>query len=66
MADPALGEEVEQLRRSGVVDVVSPDDESLAAFGTDPLDPAVRPPAARSGEAQGRRSAGSLDALWRR
>lgn len=36
------------------------DDESLAAFGANPLDPACRAPAARAGRAQGRREAGRV------
>lgn len=34
--------------------VVGPDDASLAAIGTNPLDPATRRPAAEAGRAQGR------------
>jgi NTE family protein len=44
--------------------VVQPDDEALAAFGTDLLDPAVRSPAAVAGRTQGRRVAGKIAALW--
>ena len=36
------------------------DDESLAAFGPNPLDPACRMPSAQAGRAQGRRVAGDL------
>jgi len=44
--------------------VVSPDEESVAAFGADPLDPSVMAPSARAGLAQGRRSAGELVDFW--
>lgn len=36
------------------------DDESLAAFGANPLDPACRAPSARAGRAQGRRVAAEI------
>ncbi|MCT7657284.1 patatin-like phospholipase family protein [Mycobacterium deserti] len=36
------------------------DDESLAAFGTNPLDPACRAPSAQAGRAQGRRVAAEI------
>jgi NTE family protein len=35
------------------VTVIAPDEQSLAAFGTNPLDPATRVPAAKAGRAQG-------------
>ena len=36
------------------------DDESLTAFGANPLDPARRVPSARAGREQGRRVAGDI------
>jgi NTE family protein len=36
------------------------DDESLAAFGANPLDPACRVPSATAGRAQGRRMAAEV------
>ncbi|HWD02164.1 MAG TPA: patatin-like phospholipase family protein [Amycolatopsis sp.] len=43
------------LRAAGAaVTVVAPDDASLTAIGTNPLDPATRGPAAEAGRAQGR------------
>lgn len=65
MPDPQLIVQVEQVNQSGRAEVLSPDDDSLAAFGTDPLDPAVRTPAARAGFAQGQRSAASAAGFWR-
>jgi len=64
MPDPELDVQLEQVSRSGRAQVLSPDADSLAAFGTDPLDPAVRTPAARAGFAQGRRSAASVAQRW--
>jgi NTE family protein len=46
---------VGQLRSEGsAVTVISPDEASVAAIGTNPLDPATRIPAAQAGRAQGR------------
>jgi NTE family protein len=47
------------------IHAVFADAESLAAFGTNPLDPAVRLPAARAGYEQGRRSAVEIAEFWR-
>lgn len=45
---------VARLRSEGsAVTVIEPDEKSNAAFGTNPLDPATRGPAARAGYAQG-------------
>ena len=43
--------------------VVTPDDASLAAFGADVLDPAIREPSARAGLAQGHAEAARLAPL---
>jgi NTE family protein len=64
MADGELAGQVELVSRTGRVEVVVPDEESRAAFGADPLDPAVRSPAARAGFAQGQRSAAAGE-WWR-
>ena len=51
-----LASQVEALREQGSrVEVITPDDESRAAMGTNQMDPATRLPAARAGLAQGRR-----------
>jgi NTE family protein len=55
MADPTLEHQVAALRERSRVEVVAPDDDSLAAFGLNPLDPAVRAPCAQAGYAQGKR-----------
>lgn len=67
MADPSLDEQVAGLVGAGEeaeVLVITPDDESTAAFGLNPLDPAVRAPAARAGYAQGQRAAAAAARLW--
>ncbi|MFE0462050.1 patatin-like phospholipase family protein [Kitasatospora sp. NPDC058965] len=65
MADPFLPAEVERLTAAGArVEVVAPDGASLAAIGSDPLDPSTRTPAALAGRDQGRRIAADLRGLW--
>ncbi len=48
---------------AGAVLGVFADDESLAAFGPNPLDPKCRPACARAGRAQGRREAAAVAAF---
>jgi NTE family protein len=57
-------EEVETF--SGSAYGVFADDESLAAFGTNPLDPACRAPSALAGREQGRRVAAEVAAFLER
>jgi NTE family protein len=67
MADPSLDEQVAGLVAADAevqVQVITPDDESTAASGLNPLDPAVRAPAARAGYAQGERAAAAVSRLW--
>jgi NTE family protein len=53
-----LPAQVEALREEGSrVEVITPDSDSLAAMGTNQMDPATRIPSARAGFAQGRREA---------
>jgi NTE family protein len=53
-----LESQVEGLRKQGRrVEVITPDADSLAAMGTNQMDPATRIPAARAGFAQGKREA---------
>jgi NTE family protein len=50
-----LASQVEGLRKQGSrVEVITPDGDSLAAMGTNQMDPATRVPAARAGFAQGK------------
>jgi NTE family protein len=58
-----LQEELAALEPAEVY-VVSADEQSLAAFGTNPLAPATRAPSARAGRAVGRRHAAALAAFW--
>ena len=69
MADPALEDQVAGLTQGAgagavQVQVLAPDDESVAAMGINPLDPAVRAPVARAGYAQGQRAAAGVARLW--
>ena len=53
-----LASQVEGLRERGSrVEVITPDADSLAAMGTNQMDPATRIPAARAGFAQGKQEA---------
>jgi NTE family protein len=62
---PGLDEEVAGLRKDGArVEVVLADDAALAAFGTNPLDPATREPSARAGRAQAARVLDAVRDLW--
>ncbi len=65
MADPSLEAQVSAIDARGRALVVTPDEESLGAFGADPLDPEVRAPSARAGRAQGRTVAPAVLELWR-
>jgi NTE family protein len=65
IADPWLEGDVARLTTAGsVVQVMTPDEPSLAAFGTNPLDPLSRTPAAEAGLAQGRAAAPEIAAFW--
>lgn len=58
LAPGGAGEEMSSF--PGLAFAVVPDDASLVAFGTDPLDPRCRAPSARAGRAQGRREAAAV------
>ncbi|MFJ4678254.1 MULTISPECIES: patatin-like phospholipase family protein [unclassified Kitasatospora] len=65
VVDLFLGSELARLEAAGQrVLAVSPDEDSLAAAGPNPLDTAVRTPSAEAGRAQGRRIADQVRALW--
>ncbi|MBO2450973.1 patatin-like phospholipase family protein [Actinomadura barringtoniae] len=65
LPDPWLDQDVANLISGGSkVEVIVPDDDSLATFGTNPLDPASRVPAAKAGRAQGQKAAATIAALW--
>ena len=58
-----LDDEIEALG-SAETFVVYADQESVAAFGTNPLSPATRGPAARAGRAIGEAQAAAIAAVW--
>jgi len=62
MVEPGFAGQLREL--TGRAKLILPDADSLAAFGTDVLDPAVRTPAARAGRSQGQRVAGSAGSFW--
>ena len=58
--------QVDELRAGGsAVETILPDDAALSAFGTNMMDLAARPPAARAGYDQGLEMAGPLTPFWR-
>ncbi len=58
--DPLARERDFLVSRGSAVEVLRPDDDSLAAIGPDPTDPAVRAASAEAGYQQGRRIADSV------
>jgi NTE family protein len=58
-----LSGELERLKPSRT-QVIYADAASVAAFGTNPLSPATRPPAAQAGRAIGQAHAAAVAALW--
>lgn len=61
---PGLEKQVENLRRDAEVHVVTADDAALAAFGTNPLDPATRDASARAGRAQAKYTVDAVRHFW--
>ena len=65
VADPATETHVAALTERGThVEVVVPDDTSATIFAGDPLDPAVRTPAARAGLAQASEAVAAAARWW--
>ncbi|MEU9169879.1 patatin-like phospholipase family protein [Streptomyces sp. NPDC048420] len=65
MPDPVLEADAAAIvERGGRVEVITPDEAALTAFGDDPLSPASRTPAGHAGFAQGRTAAPTVAALW--
>jgi NTE family protein len=54
MVDPMAEQQLLALRSHAQVQVITPDDTSVGAFGANPLDPEVRTPCAQAGYAQGK------------
>ncbi|HEY1988699.1 MAG TPA: patatin-like phospholipase family protein [Acidimicrobiales bacterium] len=62
---PGLEREVDGLRSQGAtVLVISGDDDALASFGDNPLDPSRRGPALEEGRRQGAAAVSDVRALW--
>lgn len=67
MEDPGLDADIAAVNdEGGRVEVISPDEASLEAFGADPLSPSTRTPAALAGVAQGRALAAGIARFWGR
>ncbi|MEV4557378.1 patatin-like phospholipase family protein [Kitasatospora sp. NPDC049285] len=64
MPDQFTEPEIVELEKTARVLALTPDDDSRAAFGANPLDPAVRTPAAEAGRAQAARVADQVRDLW--
>ena len=62
MPPPSASASASRLATHWIADALA-DDESLAAVGADPMDPACRIPAAQAGRAQGRRVAAEVAAF---
>jgi NTE family protein len=66
LADLSLHSQVTELTQNGSqVEVLVPDENSLTAFGVNPLDPVTRTPAARAGRTQGQQAATTIAELWK-
>ncbi len=64
IADSEAMAAIDHLEQTATMLTVTPDDHSIAAIGTNSLDPATRAPAATAGRAQGRRMADQVRAIW--
>ncbi|WP_371596753.1 patatin-like phospholipase family protein [Streptomyces sp. NBC_00564] len=65
MPDPVLDADTASLaERGSLIEVITPDEAALAAFGTDPLSPASRTPAGHAGFTQGQATAQAVAELW--
>ncbi|WP_104524910.1 patatin-like phospholipase family protein [Blastococcus atacamensis] len=61
---PTLDQEAEQLGTRSRVHVVLGDADAVAAFGSNPLDPATRVPSARAGRAQAEGTLEAVRSFW--
>jgi NTE family protein len=61
---PEMEGEIALLSRKSRVELITPDEASLAAIGPDPLDPDTRTPSAQAGLDQGRTAAAVVSELW--
>jgi NTE family protein len=62
--DPAVDAAAKKVLKRKRTLVIRPDEESLRAFGANPLDPATARPAAQAGRAQGAAVVDDVRALW--
>ena len=61
---PGAAEDAATLSRNAQVELITPDDSSLAAIGLNPYDPQHRAPAAQAGRHQGAILAATIAAMW--
>ena len=64
VADPDIDKAGKRVLKRKRTLCIRPDDDSLAAFGANPLDPATARPAAQAGRAQAESVADDVRALW--
>ena len=62
--EPAIAKRLAQVEKKSKVVTIRPDEESLAAMGANPLDPATAGPAARAGRAQAQQVLDEVTAVW--
>jgi NTE family protein len=62
---PSAQQDVEAMRATAKVDLITPGPESVQAIGPNPYDPARRGPVAAAGRSQGRQAAARVTHLWR-
>jgi NTE family protein len=62
---PSAQQDVEAMRATSRVELITPDAQSVTAIGPNPYDPARRGPVAAAGRAQGLSSAIRVADLWR-
>jgi len=62
--EPAIEKRLRKLEKSSSFVTIAPDKPSLEAFGTNPLDPATAPGAARAGRAQAGAVLDEVRAIW--
>jgi NTE family protein len=62
---PSARRDVEAMRATAKVELITPDPVSVQAIGPNPYDPARRGPVAAAGRGQGRQAAGRVADLWR-
>jgi NTE family protein len=62
---PSAQQDVEAMRATAKVELITPDPQSVQAIGSNPYDPARRGPVAAAGRGQGRQAAVRVTDLWR-